>query len=69
MGGGAFDFVGGMMHFNETFDARIGRWVEQNLAGAAPEEIDGSGYDGLKVQRVIEAAIESWETGKIVTVK
>ena len=64
-----FDFVGGMMHFNETFDARIGRWVEQNLAGVAPEDIDGSGADGLKVQNVIEAAIESWETGQIVTVK
>lgn len=64
-----YDYVGGMMSFNDTFDSRIGKWIEQNLAGVAPEEIDGSGADGLQVQRVIEAAIESWETGKIVTVK
>ena len=55
-----------MMHFNDTFDARIGKWVEQNIAGVAPEEIDGSGEDGLKVQNVIEAMIKSWETGTIV---
>ena len=61
-----FDFLGGMMHFNETFDARIGKWVEQNIAGVDPEEIDGKGEDGLKVQNVIEAMIKSWETGTIV---
>ncbi len=61
-----YDFLGGMMHFNDTFDARIGKWVEQNIAGVAPEEIDGSGEDGLKVQNVIEAMIKSWETNSIV---
>jgi predicted dehydrogenase len=63
-----FDYIGGMMGFGETFASRIGRWVEQNLAGARPEEIDGSGEDALKAQLVIEAAIESWEKGTIVTV-
>jgi hypothetical protein len=43
----------------ETFGSRIGRLVEQNLAGARPEEIDGSGEDALKAQLIIEAAIES----------
>lgn len=61
-----YDYLGGMMHFNDTFDARIGKWVEQNIAGVAPEDIDGSGEDGLKVQNVIEAMIKSWETGTIV---
>lgn len=62
-----YPYVGGMKHFGETFGSRISRWVEQNKAGAAPDEIDASGEDALKVQLVIEAAIESWDTGKVVT--
>lgn len=61
-----YDFLGGMMHFNETFDARIGKWIDQNIAGVDPEEIDGKGEDGLKVQKVIEAMIKSWKTGTVV---
>lgn len=61
-----YEYVGGMKHFGETFGSRIGRWIEQNKAGVGPEEIDGSGDDALKVQLVIEAAIESWDTGKVV---
>ena len=57
---------GGMSHFGQTFMSRISHWVDQNLAGVAPEKIDASGADALKVQRVIEAAIESWDTGKVV---
>lgn len=64
-----YDYLGGMMSFAETFGSRIGRWVEQNLAGARPEEIDGSGEDALKAQLVIEAAIESWEKGTVVTLE
>jgi predicted dehydrogenase len=63
----AYDYIGGMMSFGETFASRIGRWVEQNLAGARPEEIDGSGADALQAQLIIEAAIESWEQGTVVT--
>lgn len=57
---------GGMSHFGQTFKSRITRWVEQNIAQVAPEEIDASGQDGLDVQIIIEAAIESWETGKVI---
>jgi len=63
-----YDYFGGMMEFGQTFGSRIGRWVEQNLAGAAPEEIEGSGEEALKAQMVIEAAVKSWETGTVVTV-
>ena len=42
-----YDYVGGMMSFNETFDSRIGVWVEQNIAGVAPTEVNGSGADAL----------------------
>lgn len=62
-----YDYVGGMMSFGETFASRIGRWIEQNLEGAHPEEIDASGEDALKVQTIIEAIIESWEKGTVVT--
>jgi len=42
--------------------------VEQLNSGAKPEEIDGSGEDGLKAQRVLAAAIESIKTGQAVEV-
>jgi predicted dehydrogenase len=60
--------LGGMMSFNETFDSRIGRWVEQNIEGVAPDQIEGSGEEALKAQLVIEAAIKSWDTGTVVDV-
>jgi predicted dehydrogenase len=65
----SYDYLGGMMGFSETFGSRIGAWVEQNIAGDAPEDIDASGAAALHVQRIIEAIIESWETGNVVTVE
>lgn len=64
-----YDYVGGMMNFSETFGSRIGKWIEQNLRGDKPEEIDASGADALHVQSIIEGIIESWETGQVVTLK
>jgi predicted dehydrogenase len=64
-----YDYIGGMMGFNETFQSRIGRWIEQNHEGAAPEDIEGSGEEALRAQMVIEAAIKSWETDSVVTVE
>jgi predicted dehydrogenase len=57
---------GGMGSFEDTFRNRINRFVEQVSAGAKPDEIDGTGADGLAVQKVLQAAIESLESGKIV---
>jgi hypothetical protein len=34
--------------------------------GASPDEIDGTGADGLQAQTIIQAGIESLETGKVV---
>ncbi len=62
-----YDYLGGMMSFSETFGSRIGVWVEQNIAQVKPEEIDASGADALYVQRIIEAIIQSWETGQVVS--
>ena len=61
-----YHYLGGMRSFGETFASRIHRWLEQLTEGAKPEEIDGSGADGLAVQEVIEAAIRSFETFMVV---
>jgi predicted dehydrogenase len=60
--------MGGVTGFNETFRARIHRWLEQVSAGAPRSEIDASGDDGLAVQEVIEAAIRSIQGGSVETV-
>lgn len=58
--------MGGVASFRDTFVNRIHRFLEQVSAGVAPDEIEGSGAEGLAAQEVIEAAIRSWETGSIV---
>ena len=60
---------GGMRDFADTFCNRLGRFVEQLNEGAAPEEIDGSGADGLAAQKVLAAAIESIKTDTVVHVE
>jgi len=60
---------GGHRDFEDTFRNRIHKFLQQIADGAKPEEIDGSGADGLAAQKVLQAAIESLETGKIVYVK
>lgn len=59
---------GGYASFDDTFRARLHRFVEQVRDGAKPDEIDGSGEDALRGLRVIFAAIESLRTGTIVDV-
>lgn len=60
---------GGMRDFEDTFTNRLGRFVEQLEEGAKPEDIDGSGYDGLQAQKVLAAAIESVKKEKIVYIE
>ena len=64
----AYRHLGGMRSFDDTFQSRIDRWVEQLLARTPPADIDGSGEDALQVQRIIEAAIHSWETSSVVAI-
>ena len=59
---------GGMRDFEDTFRNRIHRFLEQVSAGVAPEDIDGSGADGLAASRVMHAAIKSLETESVVYV-
>ena len=61
--------MGGMTGFGDTFNTRINRWIEQVDAKVPRNEIDASGEDGLAVQEVIEAAIESHETLSVVSLK
>ena len=60
---------GGMRDFEDTFRNRIHKFLEQVAAGADPEEIDGSGADGLAAQKVLQAAIESLENETVVYVR
>jgi len=62
----SYYYLGGMMGFGETFQSRIHRWLEQLTEGVKPDQVDGSGADGLAAQEVIEAAIKSWETHSVV---
>ena len=55
----------GYRDFEDTFRCRIHTFVKQVAAGAKPEEIDGTGKDGLEAQRVIHAAIASLNKGGI----
>lgn len=60
---------GGYRDFNDTFRERIHCFLQQVSDGVSPEEIDGSGVDGLAAQKVIHGAIESLDTGRIVEVE
>jgi len=60
---------GGMRDFEDTFRNRINKFLEQVAEGVAPEQIDGSGADGLAAQKVLAAAIESVEQEKVVAVR
>ena len=60
--------VFGMRDFEETFRNRIHKFLEEVSAGVPPDNIDGSGADGLAAQKVLAAAIESLNTESVVYV-
>ena len=60
---------GGFGSFYDTFRDRIHSFVHQVEAGVKPEDIDGSGLEGLEASRVIHAAIKSIkENGAVIDV-
>jgi len=63
-----FEHLGGMNAFPDTFASRIAAWVDDVRNGTPPDQVDAKAEDALKVQLVIEACIESWETRKVVAV-
>lgn len=60
---------GGMRDFDDTFRNRLGRFVEELNEGIGPDQVDGSGADGLAAQRVLAAAIRSVETQSVVAIE
>lgn len=63
-----FEHLGAMDSFADTFQTRIDAWVDDLRKKTSPNSVDGKAEDALKVQIIIEAAIESWETGKVIKV-
>ncbi|MFT5240667.1 MAG: putative dehydrogenase [Candidatus Promineifilaceae bacterium] len=59
---------GGMRDFTDTFIDRIHTFLAQLNADTPPEQIDGSGADGLAAQKVLAAAIESIKTETVVKI-
>jgi predicted dehydrogenase len=60
--------MGGLSGFSATFNNRIHCWLEQVTNNVPREDIEASGEEGLAVQEIIEAAIESWEGNCVVDV-
>lgn len=60
---------GGYRDFNDTFRERIHCFLQQVSDGVPPEQIDGSGADGLAAQTVLQAAIESLDSGRVVDLR
>ena len=60
---------GGYRDFVDTFIERIRTFTKQVSDGVAPEQIDGSGADGLAAQKVLAAAIESIQNETVVYVR
>ena len=59
---------GGHRDFEDTFRNRIHKFLEEVTNGVPPDQIDGSGADGLAAQKVLHAAIESLQTESIIKV-
>ena len=59
---------GGYSNFDDTFQARIQSFVDEVAAGVDPEQINGSGRQGLEASRVIHAAIRSLEENRPVDI-
>ncbi len=63
-----YEHLGGMGNFGETFQSRIDAWVEDLRNETPPYLVNAKAEDALKVQLIIEAAIESWAEGTVVDV-
>ena len=61
-----FEHLGGMQSFGDTFQSRIDKWIDDLRRKTSPGKVDGKAEDALKAQLIIEAAIKSWDTGKVV---
>jgi predicted dehydrogenase len=62
----SYKFLGNMRSFNDTFESRIRAWVADIKNKTPFDKVDAKAEDALKAQCVIEAAIESWDSGEVV---
>jgi predicted dehydrogenase len=62
----SYKYLGNMRSFNDTFESRIRAWVDDIRKRTPFDQVDAKAADALAAQRVIESAIESWESGKVV---
>ena len=60
---------GGMQSFNDTFKNRTKSLIYEIKNNTSPDDIDGSGLDGLKAQIVLEAAVQSIKKEKVIKLK
>ena len=61
-----YHYLGNMKSFGETFQSRINAWIDDLVKGTPQDQVRGRAEEALAAQLVIEAAIESWETGRVV---
>ena len=57
---------GGHRDFVDTFRNRLAEFIRQVAEDTPPDQINGSGADGLAAQKVIQAAIDSFKTQSVV---
>jgi predicted dehydrogenase len=69
IGSESYKFLGNMRSFNDTFESRITAWVKDLKNKTPYDKVDAKAEDALRAQRVIEAAIESFEKGIVVELK
>lgn len=60
-----FQHPGGMGGFGDTFQSRIDAWIRDLRKKTRPDRVDGSAQDALDAQKIIEAAIRSWEKSTV----
>ena len=60
---------GGFHTFENTFRDRIHSFLQQITDGVPPDQIEGTAADALAAQTVLDAAIESLETEKVVYIR
>src|SRR4051812_18259735 len=65
----SYNYLGNMRSFGDTFESRISAWVNDIKNKTPADKVAAKAEDALKAQRVIEAAIESWERGAVVELK
>ncbi|MEO6435906.1 MAG: Gfo/Idh/MocA family oxidoreductase [Tepidisphaeraceae bacterium] len=63
----SYKYLGNMRSFGDTFQSRITAWVDDIKNKTPFDKVDAKAEDALAAQRVIEAAIESWESGAVVS--